>query len=67
MKVPSFETSKFLSMVKLHYSFLSVTNNADIFAIGYNAELDESLERPMSIEVYSDKNETWNHQYVISN
>ena len=52
-------------MVKPDYKFHLVTNNSDLFAIGANKELDDSLEKSLiSVEIYFDKNKTWQHQYL---
>ena len=65
IKVPSFKVTELPSMVKPHYNLHLVTNNSDIFAIVTNQELDEILDISIaSVEIYSDKNKTWNHQYV---
>ena len=63
MKVPSFEITEFPSMVIPNYRYHLVTNNSDIIAI--DTELDESLENAIkSVEIFSDKYKTWNHQCV---
>ena len=46
-------------MVKPHYNLYLVTNNADLFAIGANTELNESLKKSIgSVEIYSDQKKT---------
>ena len=65
VKVPSFEVAEFPSMVKPHYSLHLANKNSDIFAIVDNTELHTNLENPItSVEIFSDKNKTWNHHYV---
>ena len=65
VKIPSFEVTEVSSMVKPHYNLYLVTNYADLFAIGANTELNESLEKSItSVEIYSDQKKTRQHQYL---
>ena len=38
---------------------------SDLIAFGSRIELDESLDNSVGfLEIYSDKNKTWNHRYI---
>ena len=65
LKIPSFDLIKFPSTVKPHYEFELLNFNSGVFARCDTLELNQKLGKSkVSVETYSEKNESWTHQYI---
>ena len=65
MEIPSYKVYRFPPMVEPYRYLRLATLKSNVIAIGKRIKLNQSSNR--SLEVYSEKNKSWNHSRNFHN